>query len=304
MSKHPKNKNRRATDERGTGWVRWGVVGVLAVVAAAAVAIAFRGDDATAEVTRTPLAEQVETIPADRPAGQVGTPDVDDLPEGTSVPGLVDNRPREVFVEGKNGLPDFTFRLPEPGDPDYEDYQEMLRHPEYARFNHDKTLPMYYDPEWRSHVNGRREVPVNDLVLAGGAVSVEELLTFVLFALGDEDADGVDQLRINRDEFQLLCWPEFPQSRPYLKIPPDEAWSFHFASMRKGAKKAFHEFAGKPLSLVSFDIGSVQEYTNFRILQDVTMTVLDADTGQEIQLDMVEAVLACRGKYKVFMYRE
>jgi hypothetical protein len=304
MSKQTRKRNTRAGDGPTHGWVRWSLAGILALGAVAAV-IALRGEDATAEVTRTPLAGQGETIPADAPVDRAPeAPDVESLPAGTSVPGMVDNRPKEVFVEGKNGLPDFTYRLPEPGDPDHEDYQEMLRHPEYARFNHDRTLPMYYDPEWRSQVEGRREVPVNDLVLAGGATSVEELLTFVLLGLADEDGDSIDQLRINRDEFQLLCWPEFPQSRPYLKIPPDEAWSFHFATMRKGAQKGFHEHAGRPLDLVSFDIGSVKEYTNFRILENVAMTVLDANTGEEIELDMVEAVLACRGRYKVFMYRE
>ena len=295
MSKHTRNRKQDAGDRAGLA--RWGLIGLLAAAAVVAVVLALQGTDAGAEVTHTPLGEQVTDLSSETAASAAQAE-----PGRGAKP--VDDRPREVFVEGKNGLPDFTYRLPEPGDADYDDWQEMIHHPEYARFNHDRTLPMYYDPEWRAQVNGRRDVPVNTLQLAGGATSVDELLTFVLLALADEDGDSIDQLRVNRDEFQLLCWPEFPQSRPYLKIPPDEAWSFHFASMRKGAKKAFQTWSGKPLDLVTFSVGSTREFTNFRLLEDVSETVLDADTGEEQELGAIEAILACRGRYKVFMYRD
>ena len=198
---------------------------------------------------------------------------------------------------------DFTYRVPRSGDSEYEDYQEMVNHPRYARFNN-QGAAQYYDPEWRAAVEGRRRVPVNDLTLIGGASSLEELGKFVLLALEQDDSDALDQFRMSRDEYQLLCWPEFPQSRPFLRIPEDEAWTMHFANMRKGAVKTFNRWRGRNFELIQIKPGTVEKFTNFDLISDVDLVVNDVDTGASIVIRALESVIVCRGTVKVFMYRE
>ena len=208
-----------------------------------------------------------------------------------------------VTISGEGKVEDFTYRRPVKGDGDYKDYKEMLDDPYYARFVHGGGKPPFYDPEWRAPIEGKRQVPVNDLSLEGGAVSLDELGTFLLMAIAEDDGDAIDRLRITRDEFEVLCWPEFPQSRPYLRIPADEAWTLHFANMRKGARKALHQLRGQTFTLAGLTSGSTREYTNFRVFEDLTLRVEDAH-GRRQDLPILTSVIECRGKYKVFMFNE
>lgn len=212
--------------------------------------------------------------------------------------------PDRVDVPARDRVPGFSYSRPQPGEPDYEDYQAMLSHERYARFVHEGSKPPFYDPEWRAPIEGRREVPVNDdLQLVGGASSLDELVTFVFLAIAEEDGDTIDQMRLNRAEFEGLCWPEFPQSRPYLRIPAQEAWMMHFAAMRKGARKALNLFGGKHYDVIDVRVDRIQEFTNFRLHDGVVLTLEDAD-GKRETLDFIASIIECRGKFKVFMYDE
>lgn len=209
-----------------------------------------------------------------------------------------------VTVEGTKGAASFTYRVPAQGEPDFADYQEMLAHPEYARFNTSSDAPPYYDPEWRAKIEGKRTVEVHDLRLTSTTSSLDELARFFLMALAERDGQALDQIRVTRDEFQLICWPEFPQSRPYLRIPPDEGWTFHMASMQRGAKKALTEYGGRNFSLTSLRVGSEERFTNFDLLTGIELVVQDEDSGESLVLDAFETVIRCRGEYKGYMYKE
>ena len=58
---------------------------------------------------------------------------------------------------------------PEPGDPEYPDYQEMLRQPEYQlSVSNSPGFRIPYDSEWRSMRTGRRDVAMHDRPLSTG----------------------------------------------------------------------------------------------------------------------------------------
>ena len=137
----------------------------------------------------------------------------------------------------------------------------------------------------------------------GGAGSLAELARAYLQAVVAGDEIAVLRLRISRDEFERILWPEFPQSRPYLRIKPEDAWSMHHTNSMSGVLKALEEQAGRELELVQIEHGDVVEYTNFTLYRDVLIRVRDAKTHRIQELPYLPVVARCNGKFKAYLYR-
>jgi hypothetical protein len=186
--------------------------------------------------------------------------------------------------------PEFAYRVPAPGDPEYADYQEMLNNPRFRSSVENTTgYEIPYDPEWRSVVTGRREVGPTNLRLIGGAGSLEELGGFILFALEDADMQALSDLAVVRDEFEQLLWPEFPQSRPYMRVPSSEAWHFHLAKSTKGLQILMKEAGKKRLALDGITVAEVRPFTNFTLYEGVVINVVDQDTGETGSIRAISA---------------
>ncbi len=197
------------------------------------------------------------------------------------------------------------FRVPTPADPEYADYQEMLRHSMFrSSVENSAGYAPPYDPEWRSAVTGRREAGPVDLDFVGGARSLEELGRFVLLAAVDGDGQGLLDLAVTKDEFELILWPEFPQSRPYLRIPSEEAWSFHYADLTKGISRGGLALIGRPYSFAGVFAGRVEDYANFRLLKDVFLIARDEDTNRLEEFSFLGTVAERRGRFKVYLFEE
>ena len=195
---------------------------------------------------------------------------------------------------------------PEPGDPNYADYQEMLRQPEYdlsvANSPGDR-LP--YDPEWRSMRTGKREVAVHDrLFTSGGSTSLEGLAQDYIFGLNQVDEVVLRGLQVSKSDFLDVLWPEFPQSRPALSIPGDESWFFTAAKLDEGLSKTVGQCKGRRLKLEGARVTSVKQFTNFRVLE-VEITAQDETTGESITVtgDKGGTVAERLGRYKFYLYR-
>ncbi len=171
--------------------------------------------------------------------------------------------------------------MPAPGDPEYADYLEMLEQPMFrSSVENSPGFAPPYDPEWRSVLAGRRNAGLVDLEFVNGARSLEELGEFVVLAAMDGDGQALLDLAVNKDEFELILWPEFPQSRPYLRIPSGEAWSFHYSDLTKGISRGGLALLGKPYTFAGIRAGGTREYTNFRFQEDVVLSCQDEATGQ------------------------
>jgi hypothetical protein len=198
-----------------------------------------------------------------------------------------------------------TFRVPQPGDPEHQDYLEMLRHPRLrSSLENSPGYAMPYDPEWRAMITGRREVAKQKHYLRGGSRSLDRLGQDVLAALQQNDSDLLFDLRIDQDEFGEVLWPEFPQSRPYLKIPVWEAWGFNHAKGVAGIRAALQLYGGRKWQLQDIHYQADRDFTNFDMLEDVRIEARDFDTGETIDIAIIPAVIVCNGVYKALNYAD
>jgi hypothetical protein len=221
-------------------------------------------------------------------------------PAGGEASGEGDEGAIIVSLDGEQ-----VFTVPKPDDPDWDDYLEMLEHPQYRTIRRNPgEYPIPYDPEWRSVVTGRRDVDPIDLELEGGKGSIEELGEALVAAVTARDSRALFELAVSEKEFKTIFWPEFPQSRPYLRIPADEVWGFHHAKCHGGIKDVLGEFGGRRLELERLITGNRKPYTGFTMIEDVKLQVLDLDNHERYVLSFVPTLVKRNGTYKAYIYRD
>jgi hypothetical protein len=270
----------------GRARARWNLSAFLLIgLAIAGLAwVATRPESATSGAS--------ETI--DKPVTAVRTASAGEVPFEPAPPAVA------TPVRGNPGP---KFCVPVPGDPEYADYQEMLGHPRYrSSLENASGYALPYDPEWRSVVAGRREAPPTDLELTDGAGSITRLVEELLRGLENEDEGLLQSLRVNREEYQLLLWVEFPQSRPYARIPADEAWMFQLTTLRDGMGSLFGVYGRKPWDLVGTTVASVVPFTNFTLHRGIEILVADAKTGERLILNRELTVVERNGRFKILSF--
>lgn len=197
----------------------------------------------------------------------------------------------------------FEYTVPKPGDPNYEDYQEMLAQPRFRSWmDNSPGYALPYDPEWRSVLTGRRETGPTDLEFARGG-TLKTAIGKLLEAFEERHSHVLIPYEIGKDEFELILWPEFPQSRPYVKIPPDEAWLFRKAKYQETIREGMGHYAGMPLDLVDVKIVKTDEYTNFRLVT-AAITARDRETGETLELKINPILAERHGKYAFMSFNE
>jgi hypothetical protein len=209
-------------------------------------------------------------------------------------------RARFRTLDGKT-----LFRVPRPEDAEYADWLEMLAHTQRrSALRRAPGYAMPYDPEWRAAVTGRRAALPVTLELEGAPASLRDLGSALLGELAAGRSPGLHALRVTRREFELLLWPEFPQSRPFLKIPVHEAWGFQDLRCHQGVKEALGRFGGRLLVLEDVRWTERRPYTNFVLYRGVVLQARDAGTGEPVEVDVAPAVVERRGRFKVLVYED
>jgi hypothetical protein len=102
-------------------------------------------------------------------------------------------------------------------------------------------------------------------------------------AARNQAEESLAEIRITKDDFTDLLWPEFPQSRPYVHIPVDEAWFFEAAKLHEGEVSAQSMAKDRALVLEGVQTIRVLEFTNFRMLE-VRVFARDEKGGQSLEL--------------------
>jgi len=167
--------------------------------------------------------------------------------------------------------------------------------------------PGYYppnDPESLSVIRGRRDAPEVRMDLTGGERSLTALGRALAAAVAAKDERGLHELRVTQKEFEVLCWPEFPESRPITHIPASEAWGFSTAQSLAGASRTVAYYGGRPLTFLRIDYGRLQPFRNFRLYRDVRILVRDTQTGQLIALKFAPSILERNGVFKALIYKD
>ncbi|MFN0151889.1 MAG: hypothetical protein ACKVU1_14410 [bacterium] len=160
------------------------------------------------------------------------------------------------------------------------------------------------DPESLSVARGRREVGPIDEELLFAKASPEELGREILAAINAEDERVLKRLRLSKEEYARIVWPELPASRPITNISVDEAWSNYLFESDEGMYRAVTDNAGKSLALerISFSVG-VRPYTNFKVYAGANLHARTG-AGTDTVLDFAAAFIERNGRWKVFSYQD
>lgn len=160
------------------------------------------------------------------------------------------------------------------------------------------------DPELSSTKTGRRVVARHDVALnEGGATSLRHLLSQALEAVDAGDGQAAQRLSVTRGDFLRILWPEFPQSRPAAQVPGQDAWDLLNNRNMASFNRHMGDHVGTGLRLKAFKVGKVEEYENFRLLDDMTIEAETAD-HQPVTLDLIRTVVERKGRFKVYSTRD
>jgi hypothetical protein len=159
------------------------------------------------------------------------------------------------------------------------------------------------DPERDAAFRGRRAVaPLDDFELEGAFGSAEALAEAVVDRALWDDPAALHSLRITREEFDTLFWPEFPQSRPAAGNRSGDAWGFHDAACRDGVTAILSEWGGRELHFTKlrFEVGFAP-YTNFNLYRGAVIEAV-TDRGDPVEIRAALVFAERHGRWKVYMY--
>lgn len=161
------------------------------------------------------------------------------------------------------------------------------------------------DPESASVRLGRRRgAKAVVLPLSGGSRSIRDLAQRLLAALEARDEKALHAARLTRSEFGVICWPEFPESRPITRITADDAWELSDPTSRAGAGRAIGAYGGHPLKLVAVHIDHREPFRNFTLHRGVVIEAKDQTNGRDLALKFAPSIVERKGRYKVLMYKD
>jgi len=226
---------------------------------------------------------------------------VEPRPSGTplNIDYIIEYHENHTFVSNSGRD---TFTVPLPGDPRWPDYLEFRR--AFPSMNdNSRGYAIAYDPEWRSVQRGYREVPAPGMELFGGADTLRGLIRRVLEEVGAENDYGLVDLALRKEEFEIICWPSFPQARPYTLAYWTDAWRFQYANIISGIREAKLEAGGREWDLESIGYDEIEDFQHFRLYNGVTVRAKDRANGDVAEFDWVDSVIERNGTFKVYMYK-
>lgn len=167
--------------------------------------------------------------------------------------------------------------------------------------------PGYYapaDPESSSVRLGRRHARTVRLQLTDGARSLTDLAQMLIAGLEARSERALHARRLTRNEFEVICWPEFPESRPITRITAQDAWELSDPTSRAGASRALSAYGGRPLSLIRVRAAIREPYRNFVLHRGVVIEARDEQSGAIVSLTFAPSVVERKGVFKVLMYKD
>jgi len=161
-----------------------------------------------------------------------------------------------------------------------------------------------FDPESASVITGRREAKAVDMPFSGGATTREDLAKMLLAAVNARDDRALHALRITQEEFAVILWPEFPESRPITNITADDAWGMSIAQSVAGGGRAIGEYGGKDFVFLRVESAAPFPYRNFVLYRDVAIVVRDRASGVESRLTFAPSFVERKGRVKALIFRD
>ena len=132
--------------------------------------------------------------------------------------------------------------------------------------------------------------------------SKEAVARAAFAALEARDAGALQALRITRNEYESLLWPEMPDRE---QMPFDFAWSMNDAVSRKGLRQALERWGGLGLELVSFEFEEEPEvYASFTLHRGAKVVARRRDTGESGVIASFDVLIEFAGGWKLMDFDE
>jgi hypothetical protein len=161
------------------------------------------------------------------------------------------------------------------------------------------------DPDSLAEKLGRRpSAKLVSMPFQGGTRTLNELALGVLRALHHGAADSLLAMCVEQEEFRVILWPEFPQSRPATGLRWDDAWMALSGRLNGGAVAAARDYTGHHYTLVRIErTAPTMSYKNFKLHNGITIVAKD-DEGQIQRFTFVRSVAERKGRFKIYSLKD
>jgi hypothetical protein len=157
------------------------------------------------------------------------------------------------------------------------------------------------DPDSLAEKLGRRpNAPYVSMPFEGGARSAEDLARTVCGALHTFAPDSMLRLCVSQEEFRVILWPEFPQSRPATGLRWDDAWPVLWGRLNGGSISATRELGGHVYTFQKLErTAPTVSYRNFKLHNGIVIVAKD-DEGNVKRFTFVRSFAERRGRFKIY----
>ncbi len=152
---------------------------------------------------------------------------------------------------------------------------------------------------------GRRpDAPLVRLPFGGGTRSLDAMGRAVCRALHAGSSDSLKALCVSMNEFQVILWPEFPQSRPATGLRWQDAWPVLYGRLNGGSVAAARDFEGHYYEFLRIErTADTKQYRNFRLHNGITIVAKD-DEGKVHNFTFIRSIAERKGRFKIYSMRD
>jgi hypothetical protein len=158
-----------------------------------------------------------------------------------------------------------------------------------------------HDPDSLAETLGRRpDAPIVSTPFDGGSRSLEALARAVCGALHTNSPDSLLRLCVRSDEFRVILWPEFPQSRPATGLRWDDAWPVLWGRLNGGSVSATRELGGHVYTFQKLErTAATVSYKNFKLHNGITIVAKDDEGGIQ-RFTFIRSIAERKGRFKLY----
>ncbi|MFM7231003.1 MAG: hypothetical protein ACKO3S_03365 [bacterium] len=161
------------------------------------------------------------------------------------------------------------------------------------------------DPDSLAERLGRRpNAKAVSMPFQGGARSLDDLGRAVCRALHRGSVDSVMALAVTPEEFRVILWPEFPQSRPATGLRWEDGWSTLAGRLNGGSVAATRDLGGEWYEFQRIErTAPSMRYRNFAMHNGIVIVAKDGQ-GTVHRFTFVRAVVERKGRFKLYSLKD
>lgn len=137
--------------------------------------------------------------------------------------------------------------------------------------------------------------------LASAYASADALARRFLAALATSNAEAIKAMRVTKEEFCDLVWPDLPSSR-LPNVTCDWAWDQATLKSASGLAEMFKDHQGKRYEFLSLRFAKgTESYPSYTVHKEARLRVRD-EAGAERELRLFGSMLEMDGRFKLFSF--